>query len=213
MAQQDTAEKLDRNVYCFAAVLVTLGLANLFILVFKPAINPFLSLFLYSIPSNSAVSLFPHEPVIVFCGKLYSPLTISLVAGAATCVAGFLDYRIFTPLLNLRALNSLKDGVIYRKSVQYFRKMPFLIILIAGFSPIPFVPIKILAFSSRYPLWRYIAALFVARVPRYYILALVGETFDIPNWVLIAIFALIFGYVIVKRGVLFLQRRRQKQSV
>jgi len=212
MTSQEAPERLGKRVYCFAAVLGALGLANLFILVFKPAINPFLALFLYSIPSNSAVSVFPHEPVIVFCGSLYSPLVISLVAGAATCVAGFLDYQVFTPLLNLQALDSLKDGVVYRKSVRYFAKMPFLIILIAGFSPIPFVPIKILAFSSRYPLRRYIAALFLARAPRYYILALIGEFFDIPNWILLAIFALIFGYVIVKKGVHLLRRGRREQN-
>ena len=203
-----SAFTLSKKVYWFGAILVLLGLINLGMILFKPHVYGLPILFLYSIPSNLAISLFPHEPVIVFYGRLYTPLIIALVAGIATCLAGFLDYQVFTPLLNLPKLDGLKQNGVYRTSIKYFSKTPFWVIAIAGFSPIPFAPIKVLSFSTNYSLPKYLGGLFVGRVPRYYLLAWIGVALNIPNWMLIVFFLLLFLYLGGAKAYNILKMRR-----
>lgn len=189
-------------MWIYITILVATGVISLSLMVFKPQVHPWLVLFIYSIPSNSAVSLFPHEPVLVHYGTMYNPWLLAAIASIATLCSAYLDYRIFVPILNLDALRRFKKMLIYRKVIQYFWKIPFWVIVIAGFTPVPFVVIKGLAFSSRYPLRRYMAAVFVGRFPRYYLLALMGQLYHIPSWILVVAFIAIFIYYITRPGVL-----------
>lgn len=183
-------------------ILIAGGLINLFFMVFKPQVHPLLVLFVYSIPSNSAVSLFPHEPVLVHYGTMHNPWLLAAITSVSTICAAYLDYRIFVPILNLDALEGFKRGRIYRTTIRYFWKFPFWIIVIAGFTPVPFVIVKALAFSSRYPLGRYLWAVLVGRFPRYYLLALMGHVYHVPSWVLIIIFVALFVYFATRPGML-----------
>jgi len=178
------------------------GLVNVFLMLFRPELHPLLVLFVYSIPSNSAISLFPHEPVLVHYGTAHSPWLLALITSGATLCAAYLDYRVFVPILNLESLAGFKESRIYRTTIRYFWKLPFWIIVIAGFTPVPFVMVKALVFSSRYPLGRYLWAVLVGRFPRYYLLALMGHIYHVPSCVLIAIFIVLFVYFATRPGML-----------
>ncbi len=173
--------------------MVMFAIVNLFYLFFDPDINPFLFLFFYSIPANTAISFFPHEPVVVYYGKYYSLLLIAIISSLSTLTAGYLDHVVFTPLLNLPRFSGYKNNTVYKKAIVYFDKFPFWTIVVAGFSPIPFWPIKMLSFSKRYPLGKYLAAVLVGRFPRYYLLAAVGEITLMPNWVIWSFFVIFIG--------------------
>jgi uncharacterized membrane protein YdjX (TVP38/TMEM64 family) len=69
---------------------------------------------------------------------------------------------------------------------------------VAGFTPIPFFPFKFLSFSIHYPLKKYLAALVVARYPRYFLLAWLGAVTDIPNWLLFAAFLVVINLYMIK---------------
>lgn len=195
-------EKLSKGVWICIAILIAAGTINLFLMVFKPHVHPLLVLFVYSIPSNSAISLFPHEPVLVHYGTMYNSWLLAAIASVSTLCSAYLDYRIFVPVLNLDILHGFKKNPIYRTAIQRFWKFPFWIIVVAGFTPFPFVLIKALAFSSRYPFRRYLAAVFAGRFPRYYLLALMGRVYHVPAWVLVVVFIAIFVYCITRSGVL-----------
>ena len=79
----------------------------------------------------------------------------------------------------------------------------------------PFFPFKFLAFSIGYPMWKWVTALVVARFPRYYLLALLGATVPVPNWILIASVAVVFGLYLVKaipEGYKRLKARRRAKT-
>ncbi len=42
---------------------------------------------------------------------------------------------------------------------------------------------------SHYPFWRYITAMLLGRLPRYYLIAYLGFAFEIPTWALVAMLA------------------------
>jgi uncharacterized membrane protein YdjX (TVP38/TMEM64 family) len=95
---------------------------------------------------------------------------------------------VFVPVMNLKGLTGYKEKAWYQKAARLFMKYPFAVIVVAGFTPIPFFPFKFLSFSLRYPLARYLIALLVGRFPRYVLLAWIGHVIQIPTWLLIAVF-------------------------
>ena len=60
--------------------------------------------------------------------------------------------------------------------MYYFLKAPFFCIWIAALAPfIPFYIFRILSPTSGYPIKRYMSAVFLGRLPRYYVFAFMGS--------------------------------------
>lgn len=193
-------QRLPPSVYVLGAVMVAIGIATFVLMSAHGRGGSQLYLFFYSIPANTAISVFPHEPVLIYFGKFANVWLCAASATAGTLVAGYLDHRVFVPILNHRKITGYKDSRWYRKATRYFMRYPFATLVVTGFTPIPFFPFKFLSFSIHYPLSRYLAALAVSRFPRYVILAWVGAVFGIPNWILIASVVVIFGLYAVRGG-------------
>ena len=52
-------------------------------------------LFLYSFPSEFLIAIVPHEPVLLYFGKFFTPLTVAVVAGSSTLMTEALNYSVF----------------------------------------------------------------------------------------------------------------------
>ena len=195
--------------------MLVIGIAAFVFISMRGQGSGYLYLFFYSIPSNTAISIFPHEPVLIYYGKFANIWLSALTATGGTLVAGWLDHRVFVPVVNYKKITSYKDSRFYRKASDIFMRLPFLTIVVTGFTPIPFFPFKFLCFSIHYPLKRYLSALALGRFPRYAALAWVGMTFDIPNWILIGVVILIFAAYAVRGGPAVwrgLQARRKRKQ-
>lgn len=162
------------------------------------SMRPLLYFFIYSIPSNLAISLFPHEPVLVYLGATYSPIILACIVMVGTWIAGLLDYYVFVPLFTHRAMDRVKATSGYQAAVRWFGYQPFLTLVVAGFTPIPFFIFKFIAFAVKYPMPKYLAALLVGRLPRYYLLALVGAVFNLPNWLIIGAFIIMLSLYVLR---------------
>lgn len=194
--------------------MVAIGIVTLLLISTKAHSNGYLYLFFYSIPANTAISVFPHEPILIYYGTLAHSWSAwwmaAIAASGGTIVAGLLDHQVFVPVLNLKGATSYKKSRFYQKTTAMFMRYPFATIIVTGFTPIPFWPFKLLAFSIHYPLGRYLAALTIARFPRYLLLAWLGATIRIPTWMLIAVVATIFATYAV-RGLPAIWRRWRKE--
>lgn len=186
--------------------MVAIGLVTFLLISTKGNHNGYLYLFFYSIPANTAISVFPHEPILIYYGTFANWWIAALAATGGTIVAGLLDHQVFVPVLNLKSVTSYKRSSFYKRATAIFMRYPFATLVATGFTPIPFWPFKLLAFSIHYPLQRYLAALTISRFPRYYLLAWLGAAIGIPTWVLIGIVAVIFTTYAI-RGVPLLWRR------
>ena len=130
--------------------------------------------FWYSIPGNSFL-LLPHEPAVVYAGTLYNPFLVATVGAVATVPASVIDYQLFERAFRLGPLAQAKQSRISRFAQRAFNWQPWWTIVMFAFTPIPFYPVRIAAPLASYPAERYVMAVFVGRLPPYYILAWGGE--------------------------------------
>ncbi len=169
--------------------LVVLGCLGMSVFVFKfsPDLRQLIIFFFFTIPANS-FTFVPYEPALLYYSKLYLPLWLALLGGMGTSLAGFLDYQAVTYLFRYRKMAAIRKNKYYVLVANYFRKVPFACLVITGFTPVPFHPVKFMAIATAYPLQKYLLALFVGRTPRYYLVALAGKGLQISNWVILLIF-------------------------
>jgi len=191
-------QRIPALTYVLGALMVALGVVTAFLIFAGEITGGYDLLFLYSIPANTAISPFPHEPVLFYYGKHANLLLVTVVATAGNLVAGYLDYRVFVPILNHRRITGYKGSWLYRKASDLFMRYPFSTLAVTSLTPIPFFPFKFLAFSVRYSLSLYLAAIAVSRLPRYWFLAWVGMAVRIPDWVLVGLIVGIFATYAVK---------------
>ena len=193
-------DRLGPRVWIFSGIMVMVGIVTTILLFNDFSSDSYWYLAFYSIPANTAISLFPHEPVLIYFGKFANLWLAAAAATAGTVAAGYMDHTVFVPVLNYKSLAGYKTKRWYRKTIELFMKYPFATLVVTGFTPIPFFPFKFLSFSIHYPMWKYLTALVVARFPRYYLLALLGASFDIPTWVLVVAFLLLINLYLIKAG-------------
>ena len=173
----------------FITTLIIVISASLVLVLMLPGLQDLVIFGLYSIPSHMLISPFAHEPILLHYAKFYSPFMISLAGTIGCCIAGLLDYWLLIPLVNHRYVRKkFEDKNVFRKSLRFFEKAPFLLLMGGALSPVPFYPLKFLAIAGGYPLWRYELALILGRAPRFFILAVIGYALQPATWLLVAIF-------------------------
>src|SRR3989441_9794952 len=142
------------------------------------------TLFAYAFVSNVALAVLPHEPAVIWYGARLGVWPTALVATAGTVAAAVVDHRLFVPLIRrvaTRGASRAADpGPPARGLSRLFAQAPFAVIALSGLTPLPFFPIKALAFAARYPFGRYLAAVTARSLPRYVLLAWLGEAVRLP---------------------------------
>ncbi len=191
-------------------IIVILALATFWGVIsylYIPRMLGLVVLFFYIIPSNSFIP-FPHEPAIIFYGKIYGPYLTTLAAIIPTTIACIIDYAVLTPVFTRTRLARIKQTGIYQKTVYYYEKAPFLTNFVAALSPVPFYPVRILSVASGYPMWKYTTAVVTGRIPRYFFLAVTGAILNVPNWFIALFFLSLVSAPLYKKFSSW-KRRRQ----
>ena len=169
-----------------AALAAALALAGIVALM-APEWRGLAWYFLYAIPSHLLISVLANEPALFAAAKVAPPAAVA-VAGTLGClVAIILDYALigwFTSRQFIRT--ELDDSRGFRAAQRFFGRAPFLLILLSALLPVPFYPVKILAIVRDYPLARFILALVLGRLPRFYLLALGGQKVQAPDSALVS---------------------------
>jgi len=148
-------------------------------------------LFFYCFPSEFLIGLLPHEPILIYYGKFYSPLTVALISVLGTVLAEALNYSVFKFVKDIDLFKKIIGKKVVGKIVALFNRAPFTAVLIAGFTPVPFYPFRFLVVMGRYPVQKYLFAVFLSRAPRFFILAQIGYSFNVPGYFLIALFVVL----------------------
>ena len=169
--------------------------------------------FWYSIPGNSFVYL-PHEPAVLAAARYYDPWMVAVVGGFSTLIAGIVDYYLVRRVFEFRRVSPVKQTRLYLAAIRYFYWQPWLTIVFFAFSPLPYYIMRVLAPSSNYPLWRYVSAYVTGRVPRYYLLALMGAWLPVATkyLILLLLFIMFLSLIFGVLGVRGTARERQEMG-
>jgi membrane protein YqaA with SNARE-associated domain len=100
----------------------------------------------------------------------YGLVLIALLGGIAFCISALIDYSMVTLALRNGKIGKIKETRTYRYVERFFHKCPFVILMVAAFTPIPLEPVKLIACASRYRRAKFLLACFVGRTSRYYLL-------------------------------------------
>lgn len=168
--------------------------------------------FFYMTVATSFIPL-PDFPLILHLAALgvHPAWLVALVGGLGTCAAGLIDYIAVTELRKLERVEKLLQHRYYASMEGYFKRIAFLSIVLSGFLVfIPFDPFKLLAATTRYNKYKYVAAVFIGRAPRYYLTAWLGEVVSFKPGELIIAFAVFLLIPILRHLV---QRRRAQARV
>ena len=188
-----------RGIRSFALWQVILPLTVILTVVFLittylfPQYSKLFLLFLYSIPGQFIVAIIPHEPIIFYFSKYFSPLSVTLVTLLGTLFAEYLNYMLVKMFFKIPKVDDLRNHRTFKNATYYFLKLPFVSLVIAAFTPVPFYPFRIIVPASEYSLTKYLLALIVGRTPRFYILAYFGYSIPLPNEIIIVLFILFFA--------------------
>jgi uncharacterized membrane protein YdjX (TVP38/TMEM64 family) len=158
-------------------------------------------LFFCSFPTEFLIAVVPHEPILLYFGKFYTPL-----------ITEALNYSVFKYVTDLKFFKNIYQKKTVSKIVGLFNRAPFVALWIAAFTPIPFYPFRFLVVLARYPLFKYILALTLSRIPRFFILALLGRALQIPNSLLIALFIVLIASMNLPLLRKYLQNRRAQRK-
>jgi len=171
--------------------------------------------FFYSFPAEFLIAIVPHEPILLYFGKFYSPLTVALVASAGTLLTEMLNYSVFKFVMDMKIFQKIQQKKSVNKIINLFNKSPFLALWIAGFTPVPFYPFRLLVVMAHYPLVNYILAVFLSRTPRFFLLAWAGHAIKIPDYLLAALFVILIlsmNYAILKKYIKKRLKRKKEIS-
>jgi len=191
------------------AAIVALVAAGL-VAVFAPEWRSLAWYFLYAIPAHLLISFLANEPALFAAAKTAPPLAVATAGTLACVVAIVLDYALIGWFVNRRLVKAeIEDSRGFRIAQRFFGRAPFVFILLSALLPLPFYPVKILGIARDYPIGRFIAAIVLGRLPRFYLLALGGQKVNAPNSALAsagAALALIGGWGIYRT----IRRNRRK---
>lgn len=153
-----------------AAALVAFALATIWV---HGPISPFL-------PAA-------YEPMLLAFGRLYPPLLVGVVGAAANLYVEFLDYHLFRAMAGIRPYRRLQEHPLFARAVRWFSRAPFTTTWVFAWSPLPDWMVRMIAPAAGYPAGRYLLAMGLGRLPRFWFLAAVGARFAIPGRLLLGI--------------------------
>ena len=84
-------------VWICGGLMIAIGLTTSILLLRDFESDSYLYLAFYSIPANTAISVFPHEPVLIYFGKVADLWLAAAWATLGTAIAGVMDHLVFVP--------------------------------------------------------------------------------------------------------------------
>lgn len=153
-----------------------------------PGAAPYLHYAVYMSLANTFLPL-PTNPLIIYMGREYMPAIVALIGAAGTALANLTEYLVLGVLFETRRAARIRETRTYDRLRRLFETSPFLLMTAANFLPIPIDPVRWMAISVAYPRGPYVAATFLGRLPRYYLLAWMGERYQLSNRTILLVLA------------------------
>jgi hypothetical protein len=194
-----TADRLLRGTGVIALLAIPLTLL-------WPVVAPLTAFLLVTVWVHGPASPFlpaAYEPVLLLFGRVYPPLLIGLLGTLGDLYVEYLDYQLFLGLGAFGPYRTLLKHPLFTRAVALFNRRPFLAVWLFAWSPLPDWMIRMIAPAARYPVRRYLLAMGLGRLPKFWLLAAVGARWQPDRRLVVAVVA---GSMVLTAG-MFLGRQ------
>ena len=174
-----------KRALLYSAISSSVLLAILAVLL--PSARLMIAFFIYTATLNSGLIPFPTMTAVIFLGKSYSPLLVAAVGTVGSAVSSIIVYYLVTKLSEKESMKKFENSRIIGSWKTLAGKSPFLSLVVFNAIPLPVEPSRFFAIFNRYSMTKYVLAISLGRFVRYFLLAALGGTFQIPNGVLIVL--------------------------
>ncbi len=195
----------DRRWNVFLRATAVVALLGIPVVLLFPGSVTYVWLVVLSLPANSPLSpILPSlfEPVIVEAAKWEPVWAVTTVATVGYMYTEYINWHVYSWLLVWERLARYRSRPSVRWCIALFSYSPFWMVVICAFTPLPFWPARMLAILHRYPLWRFMLATLVGRVPGFFAYAWLGNLVSVPTWILVAVIvvpaAAVIGWRLLK---------------
>jgi uncharacterized membrane protein YdjX (TVP38/TMEM64 family) len=174
--------KLVKYIIICSTVVISISMYIFYFFIESTKINQFIAYFLFMCIGCTAIPL-PCDAYVMALGRTYDPFTVAVVGAFGNLIAAYFEYKFVFWLFSVSKIKHyIKCNRFYKKFEKFFNKSAFLCLIITGFTPIPFEPFRLAAIISRYNIKKYLIAILLSRLPRYYIYALTGTMIPFKDW-------------------------------
>lgn len=140
----------------------------------------------------------PTPPYVIGMGKMFDPWLVALLGALGNTIASLGEYYLLAWLFSKTELQEkIESSRLFQRLATVFSRSAFVILMFTSLWPLPLDPFYLTAILIRYPLYKYLAAISIGKWVRYYLLAQVGESFQIPNRYLITLLILLISIPII----------------
>lgn len=188
--------ELSKHWRLFFYALALAALVGGLVLWFAPDYAGLYLFGVYAIPSNSIVPV-PHEPGLLYFAQFYHPAWIAIAGTLGTGVAAFADYGVVEAAMRHPKINGARQARLYKWAVKWLMRYPFATCFLFSFTPLPIYVVRVLAPASGYPVQRYVCAIMLGRLPRFFAIAWIGYLFPLPGWFLGALFVALIAVLFI----------------
>lgn len=145
---------------------------------------------------------FLTTPTLLYYGKFHAPWAVALAGGSASAAGSALQLMVLRWAISSRHRWMTRWTPSREKIEATLRRYPsasFMALLLARATPLPDAPLKLVAAVVEYPIHLYTLAVLLGSLPYFYLLAMLGHEFHVPNWVVLAAIVLIVAGVAIDR--------------
>lgn len=142
---------------------------------------------------------FLTTPTLLYYGKFHAPWVVALAGSLASAAGsalqlGLLRWAISSRHRWMARWTPSRERI--EAAVRQYPSASFMALLVARATPMPDMPLKLVAAVVEYPVALYTLAVFMGALPYFYVLALLGREFRLPTWMLLVAVALLaLGFV------------------
>lgn len=152
-----------------------------------PGYRLMIAFFAYTATLNSGIIPFPTMTFAIFLGKTHSPFLVAVVGMLGSVISSVIVYYLGIKLSGNKRIRQIENSGFIKNWKTLACRFPFLSLIVFNTVPLPVEPSRFFAILNRYSVKRYVTAISLGRFVRYFLLAVLGEAFRIPNSVLIAL--------------------------
>lgn len=151
---------------------------------------------------DGATFAFFTTPILLTFGKFHAPWAVALVGGASNAAGSAVQLMLLRWLLSsghpwMKRWTPSREKV--EASLKQYPAASFMALMVARATPLPDLPLKVVAAVMEYPVHLYTLAVFLGALPYFYLLAQLAHSFRPPTWVILAAIALIVAGVAIDR--------------